>query len=100
MPSKVLQKKSPYQVLHHKLPTLDHIRVFGSLCYVSTLTANRSKFAPRARRCVFIGFKPGTKGYVAYDLNTKEIVVSRNVEFHELILPYATHHSEILQSTY
>ena len=39
---------------------------------------------------MFLGYKPGIKGYVLYDLHTREIFVSRNVIFHENILPYST----------
>jgi hypothetical protein len=42
-----------------------------------------------------LGHKQGVKGAVLFDLNTKTIFVSRNVTFHEQILPYqnTTSHS-------
>ncbi|XP_004514759.1 uncharacterized protein [Cicer arietinum] len=43
---------------------------------------------PRARKCLFLGFKLGTKGYVLFDLNTRDIFTSRNVIFYEHIFPY------------
>lgn len=85
VPSPLLENKSPYTV-------------FGSLCYASTLHAHRTKLEPRARKCVFLGYKTGVKGCALLDLNNKgvlyliliikELFLSRDVTFHENILPY------------
>ena len=39
LPSLKLDKQCPYQLLHNALPTLTHLRVFGSLCYATTQSA-------------------------------------------------------------
>jgi len=74
--------------LYGSLPDINSFKVFGCLCFASTLLAHRSKLQSRARKSVFLGYKSDTKGYVLYDLDTREIFVSRNVVFRELILPY------------
>jgi len=43
----------------------------------------------RSLKCVFLGYKSGTKGYVLYDLHSKSIFVTKNVIFHENIFPYS-----------
>ena len=43
-PSKVLEGFSPYQLLCGELTNLTHLKVFGYLCYASTLKAGRDKF--------------------------------------------------------
>ncbi|GAU26487.1 hypothetical protein TSUD_294560 [Trifolium subterraneum] len=88
VPSSAIKGHIPYVALHNKLPELCHFRVFGSLCYVSTPNMHRSKFDNRARKCAFLGYKPGVKGYVALDINTHEIITSRQVNFEETIFPY------------
>jgi len=60
--------------------------LFG-LCKFST--TRRTKLDSRSLKCVFLGYKSGTKGYVLYDLHSKSIFVTRNVIFHENIFPYS-----------
>ena len=84
LPSKLLSNCCPYQLLYGSLPDIDNIKVFGSLCYLSSLTSHRSKFDAWARKCAFLGHKAGVKGFLAYDVHSKQIVPSRNVTFHEL----------------
>jgi hypothetical protein len=89
----LLQNKSPYKVLHNHVPDLSQFKVFGSLCFASTLSCHRSKLDPRARKSIFLGFTPGMKGYVLYDLHFKNIFVSRHVTFHDHILPYTSNNT-------
>jgi hypothetical protein len=84
----VLHNKSPYQCLYGSLPSIDSFKVFGSLCYASTLQVHKTKLDSRARKSLFLGYTTGMKGYVLLDLHSREIFVSRHVIFHEHILPY------------
>lgn len=88
VPSAVLKDRTPYEVLHGSLPNLSQLRVFGCLCFASTLQAHRSKFDSRSRKGVFLGYRPGMKGYAIYDLHAHKVFVSRHVSFHELVFPY------------
>jgi len=69
LPSTVINYKTPYELLYKTPPTYLNLRIFGSLCFASTLENNRTKLEPRARKCVFFGFKTGIKGYVLLDTN-------------------------------
>lgn len=62
--------------------------MFGCLGFVSSPTPPKTKLDPRAHKCVFLGYKPGTKGFILLKLNTREILVSRHVQFEELVFPY------------
>ena len=54
----VLNYFSPHEkMLYKTVADFNQFKVFGSLCYSSTLPTNRKKFDPRASKYVFIGFK-------------------------------------------
>jgi len=46
-----------------------------------------SRFEPRARSRIFLGFSPHTKGYIVFYLKSHAIKVSRNVLFYEDVFP-------------
>jgi hypothetical protein len=84
----LLNNKSPYHLLYNQPPNLEQLKVFGSLCYASTLHVHRTKLDPRARKCVFLGYKHGVKGVVLFDLIDKKVFLSRDVVHYDHILPY------------
>ncbi|KAK3027225.1 hypothetical protein RJ639_041643 [Escallonia herrerae] len=47
------------------------------------------KFAPRSKSGIFVGYPNGQKGYRIYDLESKVIYSSRDVQFFESIFPFA-----------
>jgi len=57
----VLNDFSPHEMLYKTPQDFNQLKVFRSLCYANTLSTNRSKFDPRASKCVFISFKKGQK---------------------------------------
>jgi len=75
LPTPVLKDFSPHKMLYKTPPDFNQLKVFRSLCFVRTLSTNRSKFDPRASKCVFIGFKKRTKGYILLNIQSREICV-------------------------
>lgn len=84
-----MKNKGPYEVLFQQPPSCDHLKNFGCLCFISTLSHNRNKFAARAKRCVFLGYPSGIKGYKILSLDSNCISVSRDIVFYVTIFPFA-----------
>ena len=83
----MLKHKTPHDILYRQPPQYSLLKAFGCLAYASTLDHNRDKFDPSGQACIFLGFPTGTKGYILLNLHTRQILISRNVIFHETIFP-------------
>ncbi|XP_074288592.1 uncharacterized protein LOC141613749 [Silene latifolia] len=83
----LLDWKTPHEVLLGEMPKYDELSVFGSLCYATVPAKLRDKLGYRARRCLFLGYPFGKKGYKLYDLEKHIVFVSRDVIFREHIFP-------------
>lgn len=81
LPYANLQGKSPFEMLYNVKVNYDYMRTFGSLCYASTLQTHRHKFAQTSMKCVFLGYPLGIKGYKCYEVDTKQVIISRDVIF-------------------
>ena len=89
MPRKVLKGKTLFEILFGQVPTYDHLRVFGSLCFMTTVKQGGVTFQDRAKACVFMGYPFGKKSYKIMELETSKFYESRDVIFHENIFPFA-----------
>lgn len=89
-PSPLLNHHTPYELLYKKSVDYSSFKVFGCLAFASTLSGHRTKFQPRARMSVFLGYPAGMKAYKLYDIHTKQISFSRDVVFHEKIFPFSS----------
>ncbi|OMO49485.1 Reverse transcriptase, RNA-dependent DNA polymerase [Corchorus capsularis] len=90
MPLSVLNNQTPYEVLFGKVPSYDHLCTFGCLYYGHVNSKPRDKCAFRSKPGIFVGYPHGQKGYRVYDLESKVIYSSRDVQFFESIYPFAS----------
>ena len=88
-PSVLLKNKTPFEVLFGHAPGYKHLKVLGCLAYAHNSHHKGDKFETRSRRCVFLGYPYGKKGWKLYDLERHVVFVSRDVAFQETIFPYA-----------
>jgi len=87
LPIPLLSHKTPFEKLYNKVPNYSHLKVFGCLAYATKVHVTH-KFAPRAARCVFLGYPVGQKAYKLYNFTTHKFLTSRDIVFHEHIFPY------------
>nr|GEW89861.1 retrovirus-related Pol polyprotein from transposon TNT 1-94 [Tanacetum cinerariifolium] len=59
--------KTPYELLHNKLPDLSFLHVFGALCYPTNDSENLGKLQPKADIGIFIGYAPTKKAFWIYN---------------------------------
>ena len=83
IPTKVLKNLSPFEVLNKSKPYIDHLRVFGCLCYVLVPGEQRNKLDAKSTKAMFMGYSITQKGYKCYDPVTRRVLVSRDVKFIE-----------------
>nr|GEY89436.1 retrovirus-related Pol polyprotein from transposon TNT 1-94 [Tanacetum cinerariifolium] len=76
--------KTPYELLHSKLPDLSFFHVFGALCYPTNDSENLGKLQPKADIGIFIGYAPSKKAFRIYNRRTRRIVETIHVDFDEL----------------
>ena len=68
-----IEKPADYSYLH----------AFGCPVYVMYNAQERTKLYPKFRRCNFLGYADGVKGYRLWDPTAHKIVISRDVIFVE-----------------
>ena len=82
-PTRVLFDATPYEVLNKSRPSIDHLRVFGCVCFVLIPGELRNKLEAKSTKAMFIGYSTHQKGYKCYVPETRRVLVSRDVKFME-----------------
>ncbi|GJU51589.1 retrovirus-related pol polyprotein from transposon TNT 1-94 [Tanacetum coccineum] len=85
--------KTPYEILHDKLPDLSFFHVFGALCYQKNDSENLGKLQPKADIGIFIGYAPTKKAFRIYNRRTRRIIETIHVDFDELTAMASEHSS-------
>ncbi|GJR86378.1 retrovirus-related pol polyprotein from transposon TNT 1-94 [Tanacetum coccineum] len=85
--------KTPYELLHDKLPDLSFFHVFGTLCYLTNDSENLGKLQPKADIGIFIGYAPTKKAFGIYNRCTRRIIETIHVDFDELTAMASEHSS-------
>ena len=78
-PSSALEDKSPQEVWTVKKPSLSHLRVFGCDAYAHVPKEKRTKLDSKSKRCIFIGYKDGLKGYKISNPERGKVVYNQDV---------------------
>jgi len=85
-PSSAIDFKIPQEVWSGKPVNLLDLRIFGCPAYVHVPDKERSKLDPKSRKCIFLGYEKGVKGYRLWDPEAQKRVISRDVVFDEAFM--------------
>jgi hypothetical protein len=75
-PYHALGNKIPYEMWYGRIPSVRHLRVFGSTYYALIPKEQRNKLDARSHKCIFLGYTNTTKAYRLYDeVNKNDMTV-------------------------
>ena len=83
LPTKALNKQTPFEAWHGYKPKVSNLKVFGCICYSLVPSVKRDKLDPRGKACIFVGYSLQSKAYRVYHPASNQVVVCRDVSFME-----------------
>jgi hypothetical protein len=83
MPTRALQKKTPFEAWFGYKPNLQHLKIFGCICFTHVPQVKRDKLDKKSEPGVFIGYNSPSKAYRIFQPQNGRILVSRDVNFME-----------------
>lgn len=82
----------PFEVWHFRKPSVNNIRIFGSLAYSIVREELRgSKFTPVSSKGVLVGFGEYNYNYHIFEFNTQKIIITNHTTFNENKYPFFKH---------
>ncbi|KAK9161372.1 hypothetical protein Syun_007713 [Stephania yunnanensis] len=82
-PTISLELKTPEEIWCGKPADYSFLRVFGCDVYAWVPRDKRTKLDMNSKRCIFLGYEKGVKGYRLWDPTAHKIIISRDVVFNE-----------------
>ena len=83
LPTKAVQKKTPFEAWHTNKPKLINLKTFGCLCLSYIHQVKRDKLDKKAEPGIFVGYNLIAKAYRIYLPHHNKIIVSMDVKFME-----------------
>ena len=88
LPTPLLHNQSPYEVVYHKKPDYQFLKIFGCACWPYLHPFNNHKLDFRSKLCIFLGYSRNHNGYICLDTSTGKVYVSHHVVFDEHRFPF------------
>ncbi|KAG6484843.1 hypothetical protein ZIOFF_053368 [Zingiber officinale] len=82
-PTTAIPNKTPFEAWSGRRPSVNHLKVFGSICYSQIPKEKRSKLDESSERCIFVGYSTMSKGYRLFNLQLGQVIISRDVQVDE-----------------
>ena len=82
------KKELAFEKFFGRKPRSDHLKVIVCVAYSKNRDASeKSKFDPKAKECLFIGYSDNTTAYLLQNIKTRQIFTSINLRVNENNLP-------------
>jgi len=94
-PSSAINFSTPFELRYKRVADYSRLRVFGCAAYPLIPKETRTKLDPTSKKCQFLGYASGVKGYRLWDPVACKVIVNRDVSFHE---PRSLKEGEISQA--
>lgn len=80
-PHAALYKTTPHQLWTGEVPDLSNLHVFGVRCFANITHAKSKGFSGRGKEMIFVGKAEHMKADLVFDLQTNQVLESRDVDF-------------------
>ena len=64
-------------------PSVNHLKVFGCICFARVPKVVRHKLDEDNEKCIFVGYSSKSKGYKLFSLKRNKVIVCKDVIFDE-----------------
>ena len=82
-PTKAVENKTPFEAWSRRKPSVNHLKVFGCICFAHVPKEVRHKLDEASEKCIFVGYSSKSKGYKLFSLKRNKVIVCRDVIFDE-----------------
>lgn len=82
-PTKQAPHSTPFELWTGKKAKISHLRKIGSVAFNHVPAVQRTKWQPKSKKFILVGYDEETDNYRLMDPKTKKVVISTNVTFHE-----------------
>ena len=82
-PTKAVYGETPIEAWSRTKSEVSNFKIFGSMFYAHIPKEKRYKLDKKSERCIYLGYDDETKAYRLYNLETHNLMISRDVIFNE-----------------
>ncbi|KAJ9552775.1 hypothetical protein OSB04_016820 [Centaurea solstitialis] len=92
-------RRTPYELFRNRKPSIEHLHIFGCVCYILNNKDNLGKFDSKSDDRIFLGYSSISKTYRVFNKRRQAIEETIHVKFDESgpTFPYPHENSEINQ---
>ncbi|KAJ9541588.1 hypothetical protein OSB04_028094 [Centaurea solstitialis] len=94
-----LFRRTPYELFRNRKPSIEHLHIFGCVCYILNNKDNLGKFDSKSDDGIFLGYSSISKTYRVFNKRRQTIEETIHVRFDESCptFPHPHDNSEINQ---